>query len=210
MSNINIVEVREFSEEELLNKIKQVPMLEDKKTFPYKDSFVFTRTLKPSELTPAQYYVSKKSLDNIIELNFALSEKGYDIFNLNGYLEVVHGFSYVDDRRHQHVIDEYTISILPPIVEIHMEYDQERRNIICDGMHRCFLAKKYFREVKCVVVDAMDIPYYAYPLENGWDDVSFDNWTYKKLHRIKDNKKLYRDFNSVFKNGSVPRGDVVP
>ena len=84
-------------------------------------------------------------------------------------------------------------------------------HFINDGMHRCYLAKAERKKIEVVYVRGVpkDLPYYAYPIIGGWDSVerinSLEKGYIKKWHRLKDNKKLYRNFDSSFKTCSKPR-----
>ena len=58
-------------------------------------------------------------------------------------------------------------------------------------------------------------PYYAYPRREGWEglDLLADNPDpkayLKKCHRLRHNKRLYRDFQAVFHNVGGPRSRLL-
>jgi hypothetical protein len=109
--------------------------------------------------------------------------------------------------------EEQGITVLPPIVEVWTEADKRKHNIINDGMHRCFLARTCHIPPAVVRIEC-SIPYYAYPLPDGWAGVQLISKLHgdfvKKFHRMPDYKAFYRDFNSVFLNVGGPRGSGEP
>lgn len=193
-----ITERKYFSSKELFKKLKDVVMLEDYYTYVYRDTYMSNINIDPNSLFPCQFYISKKELDSKIQLQEAFREKGCDILNLDGYCE----FKLNNEPIYR--------TILPPIIEESIEADGKIYPLINDGMHRIYLAKLQKRRINIVYIRGSKKPYYAYPLPNGWADVRIVNEInknlIKKIHRIQDNKKLYRNFDSVFHQCSSPRG----
>ncbi len=199
-------------------------MLTDKNTKPYERADVTITDMHPRHLAPAQLYVLRSEFEKVRDLRFAfLEEHGVDILRLAD-TKIRDGkvvpLSY--DQAQSLGFIEYTtdqdpdqkITVLPPIVEDSLEANKDVYNIINDGMHRCFLARVSMitpAVVKIMKVPS-NLPYYAYPLVNGWDDVTMVDalapTLIKKFHRFKepDYKAYYRDFNSAFTNVGGPRG----
>jgi len=179
---------------DLISKLHKVTMLKDDKCSVYKNAYITMETLDPSCLVPCQYYILKNELSKIIELQEAFPA----IFSLHGYYEF----------KTSNTVELRTL--LPPIIEESIEADGKIYPLINDGMHRIYLALLQKRKINVVYIRGASKPYYAYPLPNGWNDVKVVNEitkdSIKKIHRITDNKKLYRNFDSVFTNSSKPRG----
>jgi len=97
--------------------------------------------------------------------------------------------------------------LTPPIIEESIEPDGNKIQLINDGMHRIYTARKLGKKINVVLVRNVPtkFPYYAYPLKNEWDDVrelpEIPNNFIKKEYRDKKNyKALFRNFNEVFPN----------
>lgn len=194
---------------ELITKLHKVTMLKDDKCFVYNNAYITTEILDPNYLSPSQFYILKDELNKKIELQEAFKNYcnknypvcrygGTDIFSINGYYE----FKVSNEIE--------TRTLLPPIVEESIEKDGKIYSLINDGIHRIYLALLQKRKINVVYIRGALKPYYAYPLPNGWNDVKIvkeiNSNLIKKIHRIQDNKKLYRNFDSVFTNCSAPRG----
>jgi len=195
---MKIVHSRYYGVHLLISKLKKVVMLKDTKNRVYSNAYITIENINPDCLFPCQYYILKDELDKKIQLQDAFSEIGCDIFELRSYIE----FSLANGTSMR--------TLLPPIIEESIEFDGRVYPLINDGMHRIFLAKLQKRNITVVYIRGSNEPYYAYPLPNGWNDVKIVNEisknSIKKIHRIQDNKKLYRNFDSVFLNCSKPRG----
>jgi hypothetical protein len=198
---LEISKVEHFTEGELIRRLREVSMLDDETVFPYRDSRIELREMPHGEIHPAQRYVLSGSVKRLEDLRWSLDEMGFDLFKLNGFLRVWPEGS--DDP----------FDILPPIVEESRHDGGRPINIVCDGMHRIYLS--YVQWIIPQVVYIRDIPnecpYHAYPLrDSDWNAIEL--WrripagTIKKWHRIRADKKLYRNFSSAFKNAGVPRG----
>ncbi|HDL08435.1 MAG TPA: hypothetical protein ENG35_06835, partial [Desulfobacteraceae bacterium] len=102
---IKILEVQQFSEQELIDRLRKLTMLEDKETKPYEKTFISMENICIDDLFPPQRYVLKSELMKVRELKWRLEEQGIDIFNLNGFIRVK-----LDGNREP-------IDLLPPVVE---------------------------------------------------------------------------------------------
>jgi hypothetical protein len=84
-------------------------------------------------------------------------------------------------------------------------------------MHRLYLARLERVAPQVVYVRGVpkEYPYYAFPRPEGWTGIDLlpdnpDPKTYlKKCHRRRDNKRLYRDFQSVFANVGRSRSQLL-
>lgn len=204
MKSDQIIKIEQFSVEDLINKVRKVPMLKAPEVFPYVDeitTLIKYKIVDVENLTPAQRYVLQPNLDRIQEIGWQLKEKfDVDIYNLNGYVRM-----YMENGEE--------IDLLPPIIEGSTEKNGTEYRIINDGMHRCMSA--YLESTPCGVVEIFGVPeeypYYAFPLVDGWLDVEvlkeLKPGFVKKRHRIRDHKTLFRNFNAQFNAKSEPRGD---
>lgn len=153
------------------------------------------------EIHPCQYYVGQKDLDKVRDLYQSIltySEGEIDIFNLNGYVEFV-----LEDS-------EDVITITPPICEVSLESNFQRVTLINDGMHRMFLARLLWQNVRIVLITNPSQPYYAYPIpgKDPWSKVQICNPIYvsapiapgllKRCYRgtREEAKKLFRQFDA--------------
>jgi hypothetical protein len=192
--------VEHFSPETLIQKIRKVTLLLEPQHFPYQEAQIELCPLTTQEISPPQRYVLPEQLRLIQELRFQLQDWGYELFELQGYLQL-----WFEGQ-------ENPIGLIPPIIEQSIEHDHSRHWIICDGMHRCYLARTSFYIPQVLKITGITTPYYAYPNLKGWDDVQIlyeaPPSFIKKFHRLKDNKKLYRNFVPEFGNLSIPRGNL--
>lgn len=151
--------------------------------------------INPNDVYPAQYYVLRSELNKVSYIRSLILEKGIDIFSLDGYLKV-----WTDEN------DASVVDILPPVIEESMTRTGDKVPIVCDGLHRVYLARKLESKINLIYVKDIpeEYPYYAYPNKNGWDDVveidSLPHGYIKKDYRITSHRTLFRDFNSAFDN----------
>lgn len=196
---MKITEIKHYGPEILAKQLREVTMLKDPNLKVYQNAYISVERLNTNCLIPPQNYVLGYELRNKFELKYELERHGYDLFQLNGY--VVFKLEGEDIER----------TLLPPIVEESIEADGTVVPIICDGMHRCYISLINRKNIDVVFIRGVpkQYPYYAYPVIGGWNKVEKINELQKgfikKFHRIQDNKKLYRNFDSVFKNCSKPR-----
>ena len=197
-----ITQIEYFTEEELISCLRGVTMLEDPHCYPYADAEIQLAKITHENLNPAQRYILTENIGRVQHLQWAIEENGFNIFQLNGFLRM--RFDGSDEQ----------VDLLPPVVEV-SDYDDPTRdiNIVCDGMHRIYLSYVQWIVPQVILIRNVprQYPYYAYPLKNpSWDAIEI--WenipkdSIKKWHRIEENKKLYRNFNSTFKNVGAPRG----
>ncbi|HAU32143.1 MAG TPA: hypothetical protein DCW46_07795 [Desulfotomaculum sp.] len=197
---MKILKVKYHTSEELIKKLRQVSMLTDPEMYIYKDVYISLEKIKTDFLAPAQNYVLTGELQKVRELKWQLKEHKLDLFALNGYVSLLmDGF-------------KEPVDLLPPVIEESVEKDGSVFNIICDGMHRVFLARLEWVVPQVIFIRGIpkDKPYYSFPVPGGWEKVSITEdlpeGIIKKWHRIREYKSLYRNFNSSFENVGGPRG----
>ena len=197
---MDIQQVEHHGVDKLIANMRKVGMLTNPEVRLYSDSVIELTTFHTDQIAPAQRYVLAQEIRKVRDLRWALREHGVDLFKLDGYLTMRLG-DYDDP-----------IDLLPPVIEESEEADGSVVKILNDGMHRVYLARMERSPIQVVYVRNVpeQFPYYAYPLVNGWNEVSIVDElpeTYiKKWHRIKNYKTLYRDFNTGFQNVGGPRG----
>ncbi|MDR2387108.1 MAG: hypothetical protein LBE80_05920 [Deltaproteobacteria bacterium] len=199
-----ITKVENHSIEELISRLRGLVMLKDRLVKPYAKTSFVVGPLPYENFRPAQRYVLTNNLLRVQCLEWALAEFGFHPLSLDGYLTI------------QTDQSPEPIDLLPPIVETIIEADGQAINVVNDGMHRLYAGRLEWRIPTVVLVKDLpaELPYYAYPIPGAapWDQVTILEGDtipaghIKKWHRIADNKKLYRDFNSQFQNVGGPRG----
>ncbi|SHJ23651.1 hypothetical protein [Desulfofundulus thermosubterraneus] len=197
---MEITKVVRHTPGELVDKLRRVTMLTDPDCYIYRDVFISLEKIHTNYLAPAQSYVLTGELQKVRELKWELARHGCDLFHLDGYVTLyLAGY------------DE-PVDLLPPVIEESVEADGSVFNIICDGMHRVYLARLEWIVPQVIFIRGVpkDKPYYAYPLPGGWSQVvlreDLPPGFIKKWHRIAGYKSLYRNFNSAFYNVGGPRG----
>lgn len=208
---MKVYNVRYFFQDELVRRLRNVTMLEDDKVYPYKDAVITSEYLNPRELTPPQNYLLSSALTNIFDLEDAFIQ--YERENQDYYFDIFDfGGGFLEYEALEHVGISNLKTLLPPIIEESIEADGSVKLIICDGMHRVYASIiKNLDKINCIYIRGINrrCPYYAYPVVGGWSGVKIieklEPGLIKKFHRIKNNKKLYRNFDSVFTNCSSPR-----
>ncbi|MBU2025860.1 MAG: hypothetical protein ABIC19_02100 [Patescibacteria group bacterium] len=203
---MKIKKVKKFSERELIRRLGEVTMLKAPRQKPYKEAVITLERLDTSELWCPQRYLIEQNLTEIAELNWEMRRLGVDIFNLSGYARFL-----LEGEKEEH-------DILPIIVEESIEADGRVVNIVCDGMHRAFLAKSYRIKPEVAFIRGIPkkFPYYNYPVYKGpdWDKLDMfaalplPEGYIKKWTREKNYKAYYKNFNSQFKNVSVARSEA--
>lgn len=201
--DIQIEKVVRFDEPALIERLRKVTMLEDRARRPYEHAAISLERLRVDQIAPPQRYVLREGLLRIRTLRWRLAEHGVDLYDLDGFV-----------RLHLAGHNE-PIDLLPPVVEESIEADGQVSLIVCDGMHRAYVAYLEWALPQVVFIRGLprDLPYYAFPLPGGsraWDAVGIRDdippELIKKWHRTERNKTLYRDFNSAFENVGAPRG----
>lgn len=196
---MNIIALTRHSPLALEEALRQVPLLNQPEIRVYERALISLETIHPDCLHPPQNYVWLAELKKVQELRWSLRDWGVDLFRLDGY--VTYTVRHPDGS-------EGVYDVYPPIVEESFEADGRVALIINDGMHRVYLARLEWVIPQVVYIRGVpkDYPYYAFPRSEGWQGIEIladnpDPARYlKKCHRLRDNKRLYRDFQAVFKN----------
>ena len=196
---MEIIALKRHSEAELLQRLRQVPLLKQPDIKVYDQALISLECIHTNYLSPPQNYVWLQELKKTQELRWSLRDHGVDMFRLDGF------FTYTV---RQPGGDEADYDLYPPIVEESFEADGAVARIINDGMHRLYLARQEWVIPQVTYIRGVPkaYPYYAFPRPQGWEGVELladnpDPGRYlKKCHRQRDNKRLYRDFQAVFQN----------
>jgi hypothetical protein len=186
---MKVVKHELWSTEKTLSALKHTRLRGFDQPEVYKDSELqLVERVPRLTLHPTQNYVLKPGLQKIKELYSVLMHDAcIDIFHLTGLC-----LFWLEDTP-----EDAPIPILPPIVE-------EDTNIqliwlINDGMHRIYSAT----DINIILVKNVptQFPYYAYPLRNGWSNVTQVDKvpeSRKAYRNPEDYKALFRDFNALF------------
>lgn len=205
---MNIIALQRHSAEELITCLRRVPLMQQPEVLIYARALISLEQIHTDSLHPPQNYLWLKELRKTQELRWSLAEHGVDLFRLDGY---------VTYTVRQEDGSEATYDLYPPIVEESIEADGTVALLINDGMHRLYLARLEWVVPQVTYIRGVDkaYPYYAYPRRERWEglDLLADNpdpKTYlKKCHRVRHNKRLYRDFQAVFANVGRSRSGLL-
>lgn len=205
---MDIVNLRRHSAEDLLDRLRRVPLMAQPEILIYEKAFITLERIKTDFLSPPQNYIWLAELKKVQDLRWSLAEHGVDLFNLDGF--VTYTVKEADGT-------EASYDVYPPIVEESIEADGSVALLINDGMHRVYLARLEWVAPQVAYVRGVpkECPYYAFPRPGGWEGIDLlaenpDPKTYlKKCHRIRENKRLYRDFQAVFANVGHPRSRLL-
>lgn len=202
MAEIPRLEVAEvMPSDELLDRLSEVPLLNQPETRPYANATLSIERFRLSELVPTTRYVQSDLLAVQGLVRASLLPQGFDQLDLWGRLTLEGD-------------DGSTVRLAPPIVE---RYEPEGPyKYILDGSHRTELARRAGEEAgeedpELTVVYIRDgITHEPYALPNDWAEVRvvpkrpIDKARWKNYRDFEDRYALYRDYNDVF--DSVPRG----
>ncbi len=186
--------------DELIERLRGVRLLKDPDVLVYRGCVISLERIAPSCLYPAQRYVLLQKLKKVRRLQWSLQQHGYDIFHLNGYLEIWPQGA------------DTPFTLLPPVVEESIEQDGRVVALINDGMHRLYLARTQWIIPQVVYIRGIpkEYPYYAYPNPCQWEGIDLveelPEGYVKKWYRTRDYHRLYRNFNSAFASVGAPRG----
>lgn len=203
---MKIERVTVFSEETLLERLRKVTLKDQPGIKPYADAHMETISMNPLNIAPAQRYVLEQNLHKIQQLRWALYEHDVDLFNISGFVRMhVQG-------------SPNPIDLLPPVVEQSIESNGQLVQLLNDGMHRVFSALRCCSRIKVIAIKGIpkEYPYYAYPLweADPWEHIkvvgNLSHGFEKKVYRIKQHKRLYRDFNTAFEDVGSSRGFSTP
>lgn len=190
---MDVIELSEFSREQLLTALRKVRLQGFGGAQPYADAQLeLVEALDPDCVAPAQNYVLRDGVEFLVALRSRLLQRGIDPFRLDGGVT----FRTSDDPPRPR-------TLIPPIVEESVEEGPRTVWLICDGMHRIYAARSLGLTLSAVVIRNVSYPYYAFPTEGGWRNVEMLDRLpavrQKKVYRQPENyKALFRDFNSVF------------
>ncbi len=205
---MEITAVKSHSAQDLVERLRRVPLLKQPDILVYGQALISLETIHTDYLHPPQNYLWLAELRKVQNLRWSLKEWGVDLFRLDGF--VTYTVKQADGS-------EVDYDLYPPIVEESLEADGTLAALINDGMHRVYLARLEWVAPQVAYIRGVpkEYPYYAFPRPERWEglDLLADNpdpKTYlKKTHRVRDNKKLYRDFQAVFQNVGRSRSGLL-
>ena len=203
---MKVKKVKKFSERDLIGRLKKVSMLKAPQHMPYQDSVISLEKLSTDGLYCPQRYLIEQNLMDISRLNWELRRWDIDMFHLDGYVRF-----WLEGEKEPH-------DLLPIIVEESIEENGKVANIVCDGMHRAYMARTFWKIPQVAFVRGLPkkFPYYNYPIFQGTEWSKIDLFPslplpegyIKKWTREENYKAYYKDFNSQFMNVSVARSEV--
>lgn len=187
--------------DELLESLREVPLLNQPDTRPYADATLSIERFRLSELVPTTRYVQEDLLAVQGTVRASLLPQGYDQLDLRQGRLTLQG-------------EDGVVRLAPPIVERY-ESDGPDKYIL-DGSHRAELCRgiglgEGEEDPELTVVYVRDdISHPPYALPNRWDEVRVvpvrpaDKSEWKNYRDFPNRYDLYRDYNAVF--DSAPRG----
>lgn len=196
---MDIVALKRHSPAELISRLRRVPLLKQPEVLVYEQALITLEQIHTDALHPSQNYIWLEELRKTQELRWSLAAWGVDLFRLDGF--ITYTVRLPDDT-------EVVYDLYPPVVEESLEADGSLALIINDGMHRLYLARLEWVIPQVAYIRGIPkaYPYYAFPRPEGWEglDLLAENPNpqayLKKCHRQRDNKRLFRDFQAVFRN----------
>lgn len=192
---MRVLSVEPFDRHHLLDALRRTRLRGFDRARPYEHAQIeLAQQTDSDRLAPAQRYVLRDGVAQILALRAALLEHGIDVFALDGGVWV-RTADQPDER----------VPVIPPVVEESHEPDGRTVLIVNDGIHRIYAARSLGLPISTVIVRGVppELPYYALALPRGWADVAeldeLPDGFEKKAYRIPDNyKALFRDFNELF------------
>lgn len=189
---MNVERVERFGAEELLAGLRAVRLRGFPDVAPYADADLRIVRVDPDALAPPQRYVLRDGVRTMLDLRAALAPHGLDPLALDD------GGAYV-------TIDGERIPVIPPVVEESHEPDGRIVDVVADGLHRVYAARRLGLPVTVVLARGLprEHPYYALALPDGWAGVAeldaLPDGFQKKTYRNPGNyKSLFRQYNAVF------------
>ncbi len=198
MGDISDIVVKEvFAFEELENQLRQSRLAQSER-LPYTTASIELRDYLPSQLNLTTGYVLRDRLLFQEQLrDFLAAKHGIDLFNLDGI--VLLGTPDGD------------VPLAPPIVEhMHIPFASPQQldrgctqlslDVLLDGAHRCYLAKRLGLTIQCVRISDVDELYQVPIVPNGWNELmvldQLPERRFKKRY-LGDSIEMYRDFSSL-------------
>ena len=199
---MQVLSVEPIAAADLLAGLQRVP-LRDGVARPYATARLALEVVDTDTLAPAQNYVLASGVERVLRLREALEPFDVDPFALLGGVWLTTSAGRVP--------------LLPPVVEESLEPDGTTALLVADGLHRVSAARSTGLPLTVVLVRGVDagMPYYAFPLVEGWDGVevldALPEGRQKKAYRQPQSyKALFRDFNAVFPGVQEQRAQTNP
>lgn len=189
---MNVESVERFGADELLARLRDVRLRGFPDVAVYAGAELSIEAVDPDTLAPPQRYVLREGVRTMHDMRAALTPHGLDPLALDD------GGAYV-------TVDGERIPVVPPIVEESHEPDGRTVDVIADGLHRVYAARRLGLPITVVRARGLprEHPYYALALPDGWAGVqeldALPDGFQKKTYRNPDNyKSLFRQYNAVF------------
>lgn len=184
--------------EQLIEQVRNVSMLTDKSTFPYRNASIKIEEMPINDILPTQLYILKDHLEIQDNLRNSLLEKGHDTLRLFGSMILKNA--------------GITIGMMPPVVEDDYEFGP----CLLDGTHRAYLAKKLgLRCLGVLHISGVEKNTPMIPLPNRWDElieygvIPQDKSKKKRYRDLPDKYSYYRDFSEITGIGKDPRSEII-
>lgn len=196
---MEIINFRSFGE--IVNDLKNVPMLTDENIKPYKNARIRLLEVNPADLNLTALYYIKNKIPFQKELREKLLKEWYDTLKLWWILT----FKWDDWQ-------EY--SIMPPVVEVvkreckilprdwEVKYEKTfdiKFPVLLDGVHRAITALELWLPLQVFYIENVDenCPSYSHP--NTWEEIVWcdevpTNPFDKKNYVLENPKSLYKNF----------------
>ena len=152
---MEIIQVKRHSEDELIARLRQVPLKEQPDILVYRQALISLECIHTNFLAPPQNYLWLQELRKVQELHWSLKDNGLDMFRLDGFV------TYTVREPEGRLV---SYDLYPPVIEESFEEDGTVALIINDGMHRVYLARQEWVVPQVVYVRGVPkaFPYYAY------------------------------------------------
>ncbi|MEI6851152.1 MAG: hypothetical protein WCK26_04260, partial [Candidatus Saccharibacteria bacterium] len=140
--------------EQLIEKVRQTTMLNNKSIYPYKDARIEIEEMQVDDFLPTQLYVLKDHLEKQQELREQILERGHDTLRLYGSILLKNA--------------GISIGMMPPIVED----DHEFGPCLLDGTHRAYLARQLgVKSLAVLRICGVPKEMPMIPLPNQWNEI---------------------------------------
>lgn len=201
MNSFNFEVVAVMPPEELVELVRQTPLLGQPETRPYADAEISIERFRLSQLYSTTRYILTDLLHVQENLRSNLLPQGYDQLDLRAGRLVLQDGTRI-------------VRIMPPVVERYEPHSM--MNYILDGGHRAqfvrqLAAQEDVADPQLTVVYVRDgISYPPYAFTNHWEEVKVvserpaDKSSWKNYRDFPNRYKLYRDYSHII--DSEPRG----
>jgi len=202
MGDISEISVKEVLPFEELERRLRISTVAQGTMLPYSEASIELREYQPEQLNLTTNYLLRERL--LFQERFRehlMSRFDIDPFHLEGIV----------------ILDtpEGEVSLAPPIVEhMYLPFASPQQlergctrlslDVLLDGAHRCYLARRNGETIHCVQMSDVDELYQVPIIPNGWNEVmlvdQLPDRQFKKRY-VGDSLVMYRDFSSLGSGG---------